>query len=54
VCNLLCGAGHSLMRSTVHVVTQARFREWIAAQERALAPAGRNYEHSAAVPGATG
>ena len=24
VCNLLCGLGHSLMRSTVHVVTPAR------------------------------
>jgi cytochrome c oxidase subunit II len=51
VCNLLCGPGHSLMRSTVHVVSQARFREWIAQQERALAPAGRN---SAAAAGATG
>ena len=24
VCNLLCGVGHSLMRSTVHVVTPAQ------------------------------
>ena len=29
VCNLLCGVGHSLMRTTVHVVTPARFRSWI-------------------------
>ncbi len=25
VCNLLCGLGHSLMRSTVHVVSQEKF-----------------------------
>ncbi|HYM46131.1 MAG TPA: cytochrome c oxidase subunit II [Solirubrobacteraceae bacterium] len=35
VCNLLCGAGHSLMRSTVHVVTRAQFQAWLKAQERA-------------------
>jgi len=35
VCNLLCGSGHSLMRSAVHVVSPARFRTWLAAQERA-------------------
>ena len=34
VCNLLCGSGHSLMRSAVHVVAPARFRAWLAAQER--------------------
>lgn len=33
VCNLLCGLGHSLMRSTVHVVTPARFRAWLASQQ---------------------
>lgn len=32
VCNLLCGLGHSLMRSTVHVVTEAQFKAWIASQ----------------------
>jgi cytochrome c oxidase subunit 2 len=32
VCNLLCGLGHSLMRSTVHVVTPTQFRTWIKAQ----------------------
>jgi cytochrome c oxidase subunit II len=32
VCNLLCGVGHSLMRTTVHVVSQAKFREWIQSQ----------------------
>jgi cytochrome c oxidase subunit II len=32
VCNLLCGLGHSLMRSTIHVVTEAKFHAWIASQ----------------------
>jgi cytochrome c oxidase subunit II len=32
VCNLLCGAGHSLMRSAVHVVSRARFEAWIKSQ----------------------
>jgi cytochrome c oxidase subunit 2 len=34
VCNLLCGVGHSLMRSTVHVVTPTVFRAWIARELR--------------------
>jgi cytochrome c oxidase subunit II len=33
VCNLLCGVGHSLMRSTAHVVTQAQFKAWIHNQQ---------------------
>jgi cytochrome c oxidase subunit 2 len=37
ICNLLCGIGHSLMRSTVHVVTEQRFHEWIASQVSASA-----------------
>jgi len=32
VCNLLCGVGHSLMRSTVHVVPQEQFQAWIKSQ----------------------
>jgi cytochrome c oxidase subunit II len=32
VCNLLCGLGHSLMRSTVHVVTETQFHAWIKGQ----------------------
>jgi cytochrome c oxidase subunit 2 len=32
ICNLLCGLGHSLMRSTVHVVSKERFRSWVASQ----------------------
>jgi cytochrome c oxidase subunit II len=40
VCNLLCGVGHSLMRSKVHVVTPAQFRTWIAAQLHSTSTAG--------------
>lgn len=35
VCNLLCGSGHSLMRSTVHVVSPAQFQAWLKGQGRA-------------------
>jgi cytochrome c oxidase subunit II len=31
-CNLLCGVGHSLMRTTVHVVTPGQFQAWIQSQ----------------------
>jgi cytochrome c oxidase subunit 2 len=36
VCNLLCGVGHSLMRSTVHVVAPERFQAWL--KSRTSAP----------------
>jgi cytochrome c oxidase subunit II len=32
VCTILCGAGHSLMRTNVHVLRPARFRSWLASQ----------------------
>src|SRR6202140_126725 len=32
VCNLLCGLGHSLMRSTIHVVPQTQFQSWLKSQ----------------------
>jgi cytochrome c oxidase subunit II len=32
VCNLLCGIGHSLMRSQVHVLSAGAFRAWLASQ----------------------
>ncbi|HWX73835.1 MAG TPA: cytochrome c oxidase subunit II [Solirubrobacteraceae bacterium] len=32
VCNLLCGLGHSLMRTSVHVVTPAGFQAWLKSQ----------------------
>jgi cytochrome c oxidase subunit II len=40
VCNLLCGAGHSLMRSTVHVLTPAKFRQWLHAETGGAATTG--------------
>jgi cytochrome c oxidase subunit II len=39
VCNLLCGVGHSLMRSEVHVVTPTAFREWLRTQQSSGLPA---------------
>jgi cytochrome c oxidase subunit 2 len=39
VCNLLCGLGHPLMRSTAHVVAQAQFQAWLESQ-LASAPGG--------------
>jgi cytochrome c oxidase subunit 2 len=48
ICNLLCGVGHSLMRSKVHVVTPERFRAWLAAQRASTAGGG------SASPGSTG
>jgi cytochrome c oxidase subunit 2 len=47
VCNLLCGLGHSLMRSTVHVVPPAKFQAWIKRQQGSAAggagaPGGSN------------
>ncbi len=32
VCNLLCGLGHSLMRSTIHVVGEETFKSWLASE----------------------
>ncbi|HEY7892286.1 MAG TPA: cytochrome c oxidase subunit II [Solirubrobacteraceae bacterium] len=29
VCNLLCGLGHSTMRTNVHVVSEAQFQQWL-------------------------
>jgi cytochrome c oxidase subunit II len=37
VCNLLCGLGHSLMRSTIHVVSPPRFQAWLHSQASAAA-----------------
>ncbi len=34
VCAELCGLGHAVMRSTVHVVSPSQFRRWLAAQAR--------------------
>jgi cytochrome c oxidase subunit II len=40
VCNLLCGLGHSLMRSTVHVVSAAGFKTWLHSRQGATASTG--------------
>jgi cytochrome c oxidase subunit 2 len=32
-CTELCGAGHSLMRAPVHVVTDAEFKQWLGSQK---------------------
>ena len=37
-CTELCGAGHSLMRSAVHVVTPAAFTSWLRSQKPNGAP----------------
>ncbi|HEX5224757.1 MAG TPA: cytochrome c oxidase subunit II [Solirubrobacteraceae bacterium] len=47
VCNLLCGVGHSLMRSEVHVVPESKFKEWLASQKGASGA-------TASAPGASG
>jgi cytochrome c oxidase subunit 2 len=40
VCNLLCGLGHSLMRSRVHVVSQAQFQQWLKSHAGQTVPDG--------------
>jgi cytochrome c oxidase subunit II len=37
-CTELCGAGHSLMRSTAYVVTPGRFQSWLGSQRPNAAP----------------
>jgi cytochrome c oxidase subunit 2 len=39
VCNLLCGVGHSLMRSEIHVVSRAQFQAWLKTQQTPVATA---------------
>ncbi len=51
VCNLLCGIGHSLMRTTVHVVTQTQFKAWIKSQ---LALGASSSSTSSTAGGSTG
>lgn len=53
-CTELCGAGHSLMRATVHVVTPAAFRTWLAAQPANAPPPVGVPPASAAQPGIPG
>ena len=51
VCNLLCGLGHSLMRSSVHVVTPAEFAAWLNSR-RATGTAGGGATAAASSPAA--
>ena len=52
VCNLLCGLGHSLMRSAVHVLPPAQFQLWL---KRKLAVAASGGGSAGTAPGtATG
>jgi cytochrome c oxidase subunit 2 len=53
-CTELCGAGHSLMRSTVRVLTPAAFRTWISAQKPGGAPPVGTPPADAAQPGVPG
>jgi cytochrome c oxidase subunit 2 len=54
VCNLLCGLGHSLMRSTVHVVSPAQFQAWLKSQQSATAAGGAGASGGAATGTSSG
>jgi cytochrome c oxidase subunit 2 len=54
VCNLLCGLGHSLMRSTVHVVSPAQFQAWLKSQQGATAAGGAGTSGGAATGTSSG
>lgn len=54
VCNLLCGLGHSLMRSTVHVVTPSQFQAWLKSRQGATTTAGAGASGAGATGTATG
>jgi cytochrome c oxidase subunit 2 len=51
VCNLLCGLGHSTMRTKVHVVTRERFQAWLQSRAGASTAGGSS---EAAGAGASG
>lgn len=40
ICNELCGLGHAVMRSSVHVVPQAQFQSWLKTKQGKTAPTG--------------
>jgi cytochrome c oxidase subunit II len=54
VCNLLCGVGHSLMRSTAHVVPEAQFKAWIKSQQATASAGAATASARSAGGGATG
>jgi cytochrome c oxidase subunit 2 len=47
VCTVLCGAGHSLMRTTAHVLKPEAFRAWVASHAHGSAGAGAGAAPSA-------
>jgi cytochrome c oxidase subunit 2 len=53
-CTELCGAGHSLMRATVHVVSPAAFDAWLHSQKPNGPPPVGTPPPSAAQPGVPG
>jgi cytochrome c oxidase subunit II len=53
-CTELCGAGHSLMRAAVHVVTASAFQTWLGAQKPNAPPPIGTPPPNAAQPGVPG
>jgi cytochrome c oxidase subunit 2 len=53
-CTELCGAGHSLMRAPVHVVTPATFKTWLSSQKPNGPPPVGTPPSNAAQPGVPG
>jgi cytochrome c oxidase subunit 2 len=53
-CTELCGAGHSLMRAQVHVVSLPAFQTWLAAQKTNAPPPVGNPSKSEGQPGVPG
>jgi cytochrome c oxidase subunit 2 len=53
-CTELCGAGHSLMRASVYVVTPAAFQQWLSSQPANGPPPVGTPPQQAAQPGVPG
>jgi cytochrome c oxidase subunit II len=53
-CTELCGAGHSLMRASVHVVTPTAFKTWLGTQKAGGPPPGGATPTAALNSGAPG
>jgi cytochrome c oxidase subunit 2 len=53
-CTELCGAGHAFMRSTVHVVSPARFQSWLSSQPANAKPPIGSPPSNANQPGVPG
>jgi cytochrome c oxidase subunit II len=53
-CTELCGAGHSLMRATVHVLTPAAYQTWLSSQKPGGPPPVGSPPPNADAPGIPG